>query len=539
MNTRPHTIVWIILLVFSWKCGKVRVLEATMETWKQAVLDCYGNNSFLESNTTVLKQYMVNHNEVNDSIWVGSFLALLPWIEIRGCYNIPLTCNSFETDERNATNLQLCQLKCMKRRYFAFNQKNKRCVCFDEHDVVKKETDNATFCQECTDSGDCNTHAVVYKVFDRPINLADTGHDCLSYQCNYTGAIPIFNTQECFEYSRSYCRDGRSADGPAYQHFFQYRFTCEENHFTYPLLYSENPVNLCNLSESLTPGRDVWVGVYRQKLYVDNSDNAVIQFFDQIEQYILRCDHLPTKAELVQATNCSGKHHYVCAADTQIDSQEEPINTTSTPMCQSEDPYTGIADNQSSGIIAGTVTSILVIGIVVAIVVFTCRRFNSKSWKRKENHIEGEPPKNKIQVQKAAEDENEKSRVVSIIVDVSNIPEKTINAIANPGYNDLQVNVDTQTIQNGDQQGLNSMANTMTSADYCLAKPTDPVDLTLYTDNADYDHLNSVKHHQEKDNVNLYDHVPNIVDSDDTYDHSAINMRTSESNNYDHFDVQN
>lgn len=83
------------------------------------------------------------------------------------------------------------------------------------------------------------------------------------------------------------------------------------------------------------------------------------------------------------------------------------------------------------------------------------------------------------------------------------------------------------------------MANTMTSADYCLAKPTDPVDLTLYTDNTDYDHLNSVKHHQEKDNVNLYDHVPNIIDSDDTYDHSTINICKSDTNNYDHFNVQN
>lgn len=144
-----------------------------------------------------------------------------------------------------------------------------------------------------------------------------------------------------------------------------------------------------------------------------------------------------------------------------------------------------------------------------------------------------------MQVQKAAEDDNENSRVVSSIVDASCLTEKTINAIANPGYNDLQVNVDTHTIQNGDQQGLNSMSNTMTSADYCLAKPTDPIDLTLYTDNTDYDHLNSVKHHQENDNVNLYDHVPNIIDSDDTYHHSAINMRASESNNYDHFDVQN
>ncbi|CAG2248513.1 unnamed protein product [Mytilus edulis] len=479
-----------------------------MKTWKQAVLDCYGNNSFLESNATVLKQYMVNHNKVNISIWVGGFQTLLPWIEIRGCYNIPLTCNSLETDEKHAENLQLCQLKCMKRRYFAFNQKNERCVCFNEHDIVKKETDNASYCQEFIDHGDSNTHAVVAQ-------RRSFVHQKLTVPLTVLQVVRLTK------------RDGRRAVGDAFQHFHKYRETCEENHFTYPLLYSENPVKLCNLPELLIIGTDIWVGVYRQKLYIDNSDKTVIQYFDQIEQYISSCDYLPANTEFAQAENCSGKHHFKCDPGTQIYIQEEPINTTSTSVCQSE------------GIIAGIVTSILVIGVVVAIVVLTCRRFNSKSSKRKDNHSEGEPPKNNTQVQRASEDANENSRVVSIIVDASNITEKTINAIANPGYNDLQVNVDTQTIQNGDQQGLNSMANTMTSADYCLAKPTDPVDLTLYTDNTDYDHLNSVKHHQEKDNVNLYDHVPNIVDSDDTYDHSAINICKSDTNNYDHFDVQN
>ncbi|CAC5371759.1 unnamed protein product [Mytilus coruscus] len=507
---------------------------------------------------------MLNNTKVNDSIWVGSFEALLPWIEIRGCYNIPLTCNSLERDEKHAENLQLCQIKCMERRYFAFNKQNERCVCFDEHDVVKKETDNASLCQECIDRGDCNTHATVYK--------AGTNHDCLYYQCNSYGARPMFYTQECFEYSRSYCRDGRRADGPAYQNFFQYRGTCEEKHFTYPLLYSENPVTLCKVSESLTPGIDVWVGVYRQKLYMDNLDKAVLQDFDQIEQYISRCDHLPTNNVLKKAENCSEKHHYICTSDTPIDIQEEPIeNTTSNHVCRPEDPYTRKTDNQSSGIIAGTVTSMLVIVAVVVIVVFTYRRFNSKSPKRKDIRSEGEPPKNNMytkeknsecqhyaidmalnpnsfakppeanntKVQKAAEDEKENSRVVSTIVDASNLTKKTTNATANPGYNDLQVKVDTKTNQNEDPQSSNSMANTMKSEDYCLAKPLTYLgEMNSNTDNTDYDHLRSVEHH-EKDSVNVYDHVPNIVDSDDTYDHSTINMRESESNNYDHFDVQN
>ncbi|CAC5371760.1 unnamed protein product [Mytilus coruscus] len=478
---------------------------------------------------------MLNNTKVNDSIWVGSFEALLPWIEIRGCYNIPLTCNSLERDEKHAENLQLCQIKCMERRYFAFNKQNERCVCFDEHDVVKKETDNASLCQECIDRGDCNTHATVYKD-----------------QSQITWFVIIL-----------------------YDWFLYKQNGMDEELMALHIRISsniENPVTLCKVSESLTPGIDVWVGVYRQKLYMDNLDKAVLQDFDQIEQYISRCDHLPTNNVLKKAENCSEKHHYICTSDTPIDIQEEPIeNTTSNHVCRPEDPYTRKTDNQSSGIIAGTVTSMLVIVAVVVIVVFTYRRFNSKSPKRKDIRSEGEPPKNNMytkeknsecqhyaidmalnpnsfakppeanntKVQKAAEDEKENSRVVSTIVDASNLTKKTTNATANPGYNDLQVKVDTKTNQNEDPQSSNSMANTMKSEDYCLAKPLTYLgEMNSNTDNTDYDHLRSVEHH-EKDSVNVYDHVPNIVDSDDTYDHSTINMRESESNNYDHFDVQN
>ncbi|CAG2199251.1 unnamed protein product [Mytilus edulis] len=149
-----------------------------MNTWKQAVLDCYGYNSTLESNITVLKNYMNNHTEVT-SIWVGRFEALLPWIEIRGCYNISLIRNSLSSDEHVAENSPFCQMKCMNRRYFAFSQKVDTCVCFDEHEVVKRESDNASFCQECTNQGDCSSYAVVYQgLFEEPVFQLNFNKSC-------------------------------------------------------------------------------------------------------------------------------------------------------------------------------------------------------------------------------------------------------------------------------------------------------------------------------------------------------------------------
>lgn len=45
---------------------------------------------------------------------------------------------------------------------------------------------------------------------------------------------------------------------------------------------------------------------------------VVIQYFDQIEQYISRCDHLPANTELVKAENCSEQHYYKCASGKHI-----------------------------------------------------------------------------------------------------------------------------------------------------------------------------------------------------------------------------
>ncbi|CAC5408485.1 unnamed protein product [Mytilus coruscus] len=92
--------------------------------------------------------------------------------------------------------------------------------------------------------------------------------------------------------------------------------------------------------------------------------------------------------------------------------------------------------------------------------------FNSKTQQLKDNHNDGSPPKNNacahernsdgqyhesditlgpysfakpladtnVRSEKAAEDENEYSRIVSAVFDASNCTEKTNNCIANPGY---------------------------------------------------------------------------------------------------------
>lgn len=57
--------------------------ETELDTWMNAVSDCNKKNVYLESNETIIKNYITTHDDVN-SLWVGRFDALLPWIEIRG-----------------------------------------------------------------------------------------------------------------------------------------------------------------------------------------------------------------------------------------------------------------------------------------------------------------------------------------------------------------------------------------------------------------------------------------------------------------------
>ncbi|XP_076084792.1 uncharacterized protein LOC143055517 [Mytilus galloprovincialis] len=539
MDTQPHIYVWMASFLFFWKCGQVNGSQTKKNTWKEAVLDCYGSNSFLESNVTILKNYMRNNTEVK-SIWVGGFEALLPWIEIRGCYIIPYTRNSLNRDELITENPALCQLKCMKRQYFAYNQLIKRCVCFDQQNTVEKESLNPSICNECSLQGNCNIYAVAYKVSD--MSVKDNYYDCLSYQCESPGAMPIFNETQCTKVRKSYCRDGSSAVGSTDQTFFQYNTNCQEKNFKYPLLHSENPVNLCNVSKLKVPGIHIWVGVYRQRLHIDKFDKTVLQAFKHISKYISKCQHLQMN-DVARPQNCENQVQYICTSDSAI----------------------GETDNQRSGIIAGTLTSILVIVVVVVVVVIIYRRRfmskapklndkRSKENKHRNNVCDGQFHEtsvtlgpysfakplsdNNVRREKAAEDENEYSRIVSAVFAASNKNEETNNCNANPGYNDVQMNYN-KTNPIGYKDSSNSLPNATISGDYCLAKPIpNPGEIDPYTDNADYDHLGNVKN---RDNYTekVYDHVPNIIDSDETYDHSTITICKSESDNYDHFDVQN
>lgn len=60
-------------------------------------------------------------SRTNHCLYLLNALIIKNLVIIEGCYKIPQICNSKERDEKVAKNSAFCQLKCMKRRYFAFN----------------------------------------------------------------------------------------------------------------------------------------------------------------------------------------------------------------------------------------------------------------------------------------------------------------------------------------------------------------------------------------------------------------------------------
>ncbi|CAC5382332.1 unnamed protein product [Mytilus coruscus] len=226
----------------------------------------------------------------------------------------------------------------------------------------------------------------------------------------------------------------------------------------------------------------------------------------------------------------------------------------------------------TASIAAGTVVSVVVvIAIIVVLVVIYRRRQTSKEPHMKsirgedrpvnvhaytkENNSDGQYHEidittvddsvvkplanNKEPANKTAEDKNVYTRIVSSTFEIQNEAYKTNNTISNPGYNDMNSKDRGNQDNNVNNKRTNPEVDKMAVSDYDLAKSiTDTEEIDLYTDNTDYDHLNSVKKQEMIiSDVKVYDHLKSATESDPTYDHSGFTVREN-TDNYVHFSVE-
>ncbi|CAC5393839.1 unnamed protein product [Mytilus coruscus] len=212
----------------------------TTVTWIDAALHCYVQHTILENNITILTEY-INASNSTESIWVGSFVASLQWIEIRGCYNISADIDTV-TDISNVEDPAVCQVKCMKTwktniQYFGFNKHEHRCVCFEDKRLVSEVS--GSLCSICSAARTCDRFVDVYKVFNRSvINSTDEDNFCLARNCSST-ETPTYSQSNCESYFKAYCH------------------------------------TICNKKQPGDSNVMYWVGVYRQKLDIRNLDKLV------------------------------------------------------------------------------------------------------------------------------------------------------------------------------------------------------------------------------------------------------------------------
>ncbi|CAC5393842.1 unnamed protein product [Mytilus coruscus] len=182
----------------------------TTVTWIDAASHCYDQHTILENNITILTDYISERNNV-DSLWIGSFVAWLPWIEIRGCYNISADIDTV-TDISNVDDPAVCQVKCMKIwktsiQYFGFNKHDHRCVCFEDKRLVSEVSGNASLCSNCSAARTCDQFVDVYKVFNRSVNNStDEDNFCLARNCSSI-ETPTYSQSKCDSYFKAYCRN--------------------------------------------------------------------------------------------------------------------------------------------------------------------------------------------------------------------------------------------------------------------------------------------------------------------------------------------
>ncbi|XP_052097049.1 uncharacterized protein LOC127732049 isoform X2 [Mytilus californianus] len=552
----------------------------TTVTWIDAALHCYDQHTILENNVTILTDYISESNSV-ESLWIGSFVAWLPWIEIRGCYNISADMDTV-TDIFNVDDPAVCQVKCMKTwkrniQYFGFNQHQHRCVCFEDTRLVSEVSGNASLCSNVSAVRTYDRFVDVYKVFNRSVsNSTDEDNFCLARNCSSI-ETPTYSQSKCGSYFKAYCRNKEEAYSGTMT-FITLFANCNIRHFAYPLLHSDT---ICNKKQPGDSTVMYWVGVYRQKLNITDLDKLDYTDFANIKTHISKFSCLSYKNNNTDFCNQSTTHNFMCKSVDELST----INHVSTmPTFVTSDTHTVMTDTEESSfgieyrLIIGVTVSITAVMLIIAVIlVLISRKIHRRNQPisrtlskgestsklnqyESENILEGHyndidisngdycsanpVSDNIVNNDGIGDEESTYVRATSGVYDklneVSNrkIPTKNPNQKASE-IEGVKMEVFTLTSNIAiDKKCEIDTLNSAMSSDYCIAKPiTDTHKLDNSLDNADYVQLDNV---EKDESAKAYDQwqITQEEDTDPTYDHSKNIIPRATHSNYDHCSIQ-
>ncbi|XP_071143394.1 uncharacterized protein [Mytilus edulis] len=534
---------------------------------------------------TVLSEHLQQNNNIQ-SLWSGSYIAMLPWMEILGCFRIQKMNDVEEivfSKSTTGVNSAVCQVKCSHAKYFAVNSDTSRCACFDDHRLIDLPSLKAAKClHSCVmNDTDCFELLFTYKVLnDTDIHL-DNPTDTLK-SCVYSDCISSqqhYEKDDCNKRYIAQCRNGQYANYPTeYATYDALLWGCVFQQDTFPLLLSTNS---CELDQR---NAQHWVGVRSQKLDIHHMGQYEIGF-ETVKNRIVTCGHYDRSG--FTFGNCSIQNHFICKTGSsgsiegsyaltsavttslQNDSNDKTECSNTTDYTEAEVFQNATLEMQTEEdsssinayiVVLAAVMATLVIGISVTTVFVLKRKFHtnkrSESCERhisnlrhNSTHISMHDNSKYTDIDINREDSFKKEVANTSYNDSTNTtngyrkfpPEISEtddpnrgNQIVRKHFNNMENNTNTVFPVKRSLPSSMDTVSTIQSSEYSLVTPRKGVtDVNILTNNSDYDHLNDFT----KDTMSegkLYDHVITVRDSDPTYDHFQINNTKTKDKNYDH-----
>ncbi|XP_052097055.1 uncharacterized protein LOC127732053 [Mytilus californianus] len=535
-------LLYLSLFIALWKHGQGKhILNSTFFeqklSWKNAAEFCSQHDGVLESNATLVMQKFENISNSIFNLWLGKYVSYSNWSYIRGCFLFygKLLHFSLEYSE---------ELECQKlcERYTFYSAREKDCYCTDDISSFERKTD-------------CNC-AGCFKVWEHKLprfKNKQHGNGCIAAtQCDGDNVSREY--QPCEQHHDVTCDDNRQL-GYTYVNYQNASEDCKKG----GSFIKWYPDDFCSSNKFdhpfWTSGRRHNHTFYLKKSY--DIQNLQLQKCFKIHR------HQNNETIERKIGNCTQTFSFVCRFGTDRDDGK-------TVFIQNMSFNSGEPTDATASAIGGTVSAVLIIALIGVTAIFLHRKRKSskqphmrtirsedfpkdKNSFTNENNSDGQYHEidittvdytlakplsnNQEPKKKTTEDTNVYTRIVSSGFEIPNEANKINNAMSNPGYNDMNSKDRSNQDNNVNNKRTNPEVDKMAVSDYDLAKPiSDTEELDPYTANTDYDHLNNVKKLEMSD-VKVYDHLKNATESDSTYDHSGVTVRT-DTENYEHFNVE-
>ncbi|VDI47543.1 Hypothetical predicted protein [Mytilus galloprovincialis] len=352
MKTRYiHDITAISLLLSFCSCEQEYniTFHEDKTTWIDAVKHCYDNDGVLYNNKDDIKKRLTNIS-IDSEVWAGQYKILSPWTVTWGCHKIQdiTTKTKFKVPRINQTE---CQSLCSGTEYFAV--KDDTCVCLLLGDLKDKLSYNSCSCDEC------------YRVIrHNKTNVAMSCKDetkCLCIYAACTGKVLSLTPGNCGLPFIVEC-DGVTNTKPVYRnHADAVRFCNDKS--TILQWYTHGSCSLpMGTAQHWTSGTRIILNTYQVKL--QELPNLLPSF---------RCLKLTKQTDTEEYGACD-KENVILPFFCKIDNKQ--TNKV-------------ISENNNTGVLAGSVTLVLVVVAISILGMFLYkRRLDSKASESKSQNID-------------------------------------------------------------------------------------------------------------------------------------------------------